>query len=38
MGLLNISRETKIQTISKTWKKLLPIVMEKYGKTQRLQS
>ena len=32
MGFLNISGETEIHAISKTWEKWIPIIQEKYGK------
>ena len=38
MGFSTILSEAEIHTISKIWKKWIPIVREKYGKTQTLQS
>ena len=38
MGFLNISGEAEIHTIPKIWEKWIPIVREKYGKTQTFQS
>ena len=35
MGFLNISGEAEVHTIAKIWEKLIYIVQEKYGKTQR---
>ena len=38
LGFLNISDETEIHTISKTSEKRIPLVLEKYGKTETFQS
>ena len=38
MGFLPILGEAEIHTIPKIWKKWIPIVSEKYGKTQTFQS
>ena len=34
LGFSNILGEAEIHTIPKIWKNLIPIVREKYGKTQ----
>ena len=36
MGFLNVSGEAEIHKIPKKWEKLIYLVREKYGKTQRL--
>ena len=38
MGFLPILGEAEIHTIPKIWKKWIPIISEKYGKTQTFQS
>ena len=38
MGFLNILDEAEIHTIPKIWDKWIPIIREKYGKKQALQS
>ena len=38
MGFLNISDETEILKIPKTWEKWIPIILEKYEKKQKFKS
>ena len=37
LGVLNVSDEAEIHAIPKIWEKEIPIVREKYGKTQTFQ-
>ena len=38
MGILNISDEADIDTITKIWEKWISILREKYGKVEIFQS